>query len=94
MSHEEYYQFFIEGRAVIRQFDAKRGGIEADKCIEQDLTHIIKSKGGLTCGRGITDETMEKFTGSIPATVPICESLQIFCNVTSGTTEHHEDLCM
>ena len=28
MSDEEYYQFFIEGRAVIRRFDAKWGGNE------------------------------------------------------------------
>ena len=41
--------------------------------------------------RGITDSTMERFTGSIPATVPIYESLEIFCNVTTGMTEQHKD---
>ena len=92
MSDEEYYQFFIEGRAVIRRLMQNGGGNEADKCIEECLMRIIKSKGGLTCGRGITDSTMERFTASLPATVPICESLEIFRNVTSGTTEQPKGL--
>ena len=45
------------------------GGNEADKCIEQDLMRLIKSRGGLTRGRGITESTMETFTGSLPTTV-------------------------
>ena len=53
---------------------------------------LIKSREGLTRDRGITDSTMERFTGSLPATVPICESLEIFCNIISVTSEQHKDL--
>ena len=47
---------------------------------------LIKSKGGLMCGRGISDSTMERFTGSLPATVPICESLETCCDVITGSS--------
>ena len=78
--------------AVVRRFDRKWGGNEADKCIEQDLMRLIKSRGGLTRGRGITESTMETFTGSLPTTVPICEALENFCNITSGSSDQHKDL--
>ena len=35
---------------------------------------------------------MEGFTGSLPATVPICESLETFCNVITGSSEQHKDI--
>ena len=92
MTNTDYDKFIGEGRAVIRRFDKKWGGNEADKCIEQDLMRLIKSRGGLTRGRGITDTTMEIFTCSLPATVPICESFEEFCNVLSGSSEQHKDL--
>ena len=91
MVDSEYEKLISEGRAVVRRFDRKWGGNEADKCIEQDLMRLIKSRGGLTRGRGITESTMETFTGSLSTTVPICEALENFCNITSGSSEQHKD---
>ena len=76
---------------MIHQIDQKWGGNEADKCIEQDLMLLIKSKGRLMHG-GISNSTMERFTGSLPETVPICESLETFCNVITRSSEQHKDL--
>ena len=92
MLETDHEKFMSEGRAAIRRIDQKWGGNEADKCIEQELMRLIKSKGGLTRGRGISDSTMERFTGSLPATVPICESSETFRNVITGSSEQHKDL--
>ena len=85
MVDSDYEKFISEGRAVVRRFDRKWGGNEADKCIEQDLVRLIKSRGGLTRGWGITESTMETFTGSLPTTVPICDQISSKRNIVYGS---------
>ena len=92
MKDEEYERFFEEGRAVIRRIEAEWGSNEAEKVIEQDFMRLIKSKGCLTRGRGISNTTMQQFTSALPITVPMCKSLEEFCNVHTSSSEQHKDL--
>ena len=92
MSNVDYVRFFDEGKAVIRRVEAEWGENETDKVIEQDLMRLIKSKGGLTRGRGISDSTMHRFTNALPMTVPMRSTLEKYCNVHSHSSEQYKDL--
>ena len=92
MSNVDYVRFFDEGEAVIRRVEAEWRENETDKVIEQDLMRLIKSKGGLTRGRGISDSTMHRFTNALPMTVPMCNTLEKYCNVHNHSSEQHKDL--
>ena len=53
---------------------------------------MLKSRGGLAHGRGVTTSTQSKMVHIIPQTVPICESVEVFSGVHSNTTDQHKDL--
>ena len=90
MNNQEYEKFFDEGKVVIRRIEEEWKGNEADKVIEQDLMRLIKSKGGLTRGRGISNSTMQKFTNALPMTIQMCSSLEEYCSIHSNTSEQHK----
>ena len=49
------YKMFAEGYATIRRTDKQYGGIPSDQIIEQLLMRALKTRGGLTRGRGLTE---------------------------------------
>ena len=51
----EGYKMFAEGYATIRRTDKQYGGIPSDQIIEQLLMRALKTRGGLTRGRGLTE---------------------------------------
>ena len=51
----------------------------------------LKAPGGLANVRGITDSTQAKFAHAITRCVPICNSLEEFCNVNTESTDQHRD---
>ena len=51
----EMYKKFAEGYATIRRTDKQYGGIPSDQIIEQMLMRALKTRGGLTRGRGFTE---------------------------------------
>ena len=51
---------------------------------------MLKSRGGLAHGRGVTPSTQSKIVHIIPQTVPICESLEVFSGVHSNTYQHND----
>ena len=53
---------------------------------------MLKVHGGLAHGCGITMSTQAKVINALPQTVPICDSLELFCGVHSGTSDQHTDL--
>ena len=63
-----------------------------DQTIEQDLMPLIKSAGGLTPGRHISEGTIERFVGSLPYFIPICDFLEKFSGVYSSSSTQHKDL--
>ena len=56
VKHPWLYQNFLDGHHAIRRSDRFWAGLWSDLIIEQTLMHSLKCKGGLTHGRGFTDE--------------------------------------
>ena len=44
------------------------------------------TSGGMTRGRGITESTLARWVHPLPQCVPICEALESFASVHSGTS--------
>ncbi|KAK3886485.1 hypothetical protein Pcinc_009355 [Petrolisthes cinctipes] len=53
---------------------------------------MLKTSVGMTHGRGITDNTLTKWVHALPRCVPVCDALEKFTSVKTGTSEQHKDL--
>ena len=53
--HPDVYKNFMEGSFVLRRTDRYWAGLSSDLVIEQVLMRNVKTSGGLTRGRGITE---------------------------------------
>ena len=66
-------------------------GIWTDITIEQVLMRSMKSSGGLTHGRGITDSIVLKWILSSIIVSEVSNEMEKFCNVSYSTSEQHVD---
>ena len=92
MPGNEYAIFTEKGYFTIRRSDSFWGGNFSDQTIEQFLMRQLKTSGGLTHGRGITDSTLAKWVHALPRCIPICDELEQFTGVHTGTSEQHKDI--
>lgn len=53
---------------------------------------MLKTRGGLKHGRGITSSTQAKMVHVLPKTVPVCEAVEDFCGIYSQTSDQHTDM--
>jgi len=60
--------------------------------IEQTLMRMMKTRGGVTRGRGYTDSVLAKFTLGMPVMHSVSEAIERFTGVLSSSTEQHVDL--
>lgn len=67
----DYERFVTNGYFTIRRPDKFWSGIWSDMTIEQTLMRSMKSNGGLTHGRGITESTMTKWINSMTTMIDI-----------------------
>ena len=72
--HPEVYQKFVTGHHVVRS-DLYWAGLSTDLIIEQTLMRSMKSIGGLTHGRGLTEEQQAVWLLSMPACSAINEAM-------------------
>ncbi|KAJ8897683.1 hypothetical protein PR048_003033 [Dryococelus australis] len=66
----------------------------SDMAIEQTLMSDMKSKGGLTQGRGLSDSVLAKWVGSARTATAMCSSLEVFASVHFMSGEQHVDFCV
>ena len=92
MSEDDYARFTTRGYFTIRRTHHFWSGNFTDQTIEQDLMRMLKSAGGMTHGREITDSTLTNWVHSFPLTIPICKSLEQFTNVNCTSSYQHRDL--
>ena len=92
MPEDQYKTYVKEGYFTIRWSHRFWSGIFTDQTIEQVLMRSLKAPGGLAHGRGITDSTQAKFVHAIPKCIPICNSLEDFCDVHTETSDQHREL--
>ena len=53
---------------------------------------MLKTSGGMTHGRRITDITLAKWVHALPCCVPVCDALEKFTSMHTETSEQHIDL--
>ena len=92
MSEAEFAKYTSRGYCTIRRSHRFWSGIFADQTIEQMLMRMLKTRGGLAHGRGITPSTQSKMVRILPQTTLLCASLESFCGTHVSTTDQHTDL--
>ncbi|KAE8743752.1 hypothetical protein FOCC_FOCC009627 [Frankliniella occidentalis] len=92
MDPADYELFTGRGYFVVRRSKRFWAGLALDLTIEQFLMRAIKSEGGLTRGRGITESVLAKWIDGIPHCIPICNALESFCSIRSCKSEQHVEL--
>lgn len=92
MAKDQYEKYTACGYWTIRRSHRFWSGGFTDQTIEQVLMRMLKVRGGLAHGRGITTSTQAKFVHALPQTVPVCDSLESFCGLHSQTSDQHSDL--
>ena len=79
MKKEDFERFSQNGFFCIRRSARYWSGTWSDMVIEQSLMRPMKSIGGLTHGRGITQNTLLRWTSSIPLCTEITRAIEKFC---------------
>lgn len=92
MSEQEYVKFTTHGYFTIRRSNRFWSGIYTDMCIEQLLMRSLKSIGGLTHGRGITENTLSLWILAAPACVEVAKAIEAFTGTSVATTDQHVDV--
>lgn len=90
MPAEEFHKFTDQGYFTIRRTNKFWSGIMSDQTIEQTLNRESKVSGGLF-KRGVNDNVAARWTMSSVHMQNICEQIEDFCDIHSGTTEQHVD---
>lgn len=92
MDPREYKRFTTDGYFTIRRSEKFWSGIWSDMSIEQVLMRAMKSYGGLTRGRGVSDSVLARWTLGMLCLQSICEEIELFADVRSETSEQHVDM--
>ncbi len=90
MDPEEYAQYTHRGYFTIRRTDKFWSGVWSDMTVEQVLMYSMKTAGGLTRGRGITESTLAKWVCALPLCLPLCNALEQFTRIHPETSEQHQ----
>lgn len=91
MTVDEYAKFIDQSNFTIRRTDQFWCGNFTDMTIEQTLMRSMKTIGGLTHGRGITDATLTKWVQGLPSAHDVCETLEKYCGVYMANSDQHVD---
>lgn len=87
--HPWLYQQFINGNHAIRRSKRFWAGLWSDLVIEQTMMRSIKSNGGLTRGRGFSEDARHLWVRSINQTASIHEAMTTLSGVKVATSEQH-----
>lgn len=91
ITSKEYEDYVQKGYFTIRRSEKFWSGIWSDMTIEQTLMRSMKTSGGLTHGRGMTDSMLTKWVIGMPTTLKITEKIEEYCGVAYSTAEQHVD---
>ena len=85
------YSAFVNGFHVIHHSDRYWAGLSSDLVIEQVLMRSLKTTGGLTHGRGMSEIQRLVWLLSMPVTAEMNGALQEFTGVNYTSSEQHKD---
>lgn len=89
MSPADHQKFTNGGYFTIRRTDCFWGGNFSDQTIEQELMRLLKTSGGMTHGRGITDSSLMKWVHALPFSIVVCVALEVLTGVHTVSSEKH-----
>lgn len=87
--HEKYTN---DGFHTIRRSDRFWGGLWSDLIIEQVMMRSLKSRGGLTRGRGVTETVRLFWIHSMHGAASVHNSMTELTNASHITSEQHIEL--
>jgi len=85
------HEHFMNGLHVVRRSDRHWAGISTDLAIEQCLMRSLKTRGGLTRGRGLTEVQRLTWVLSSPACATVNNAMQSLTGVAFTTSEQHKE---
>nr|XP_018912013.1 PREDICTED: uncharacterized protein LOC109040498 [Bemisia tabaci] len=91
MNPREYECFTSQGMFTIRRSNKFWCGTWSDMVIEQTLMKSMKSQGGVTRGRGVSENVLSTWILGTVYLQNVCNTVEEFCNVSYETSEQHKD---
>ena len=88
---EDLKLFKGNGYFTIRRTHKLWSGVWTDMTIEQVLMRAMKTSGGLTRGRGMTNSTISEWIHCTQLCIPLCEALEDFTSKRIDFSEQHVD---
>ena len=85
-THPDAHRKFMEGYHVVRRSDRFWAGLSTDLIIEQVLMRSINTHGGLTRGKGMTENQRLVWILYMPVCASINEAMQTFSGVSYETS--------
>jgi hypothetical protein len=90
--HPAILEKFQQGLHVVRRSDRRWAGLSTDLIIEQVLMRNMKTSGGLTRGRGMTEQQRTLWLLSTPACAEVNKAMQKLTGVNYNTGEQNKDM--
>ena len=90
--HPDVYRAFTSGLHVARRSDRFWAGLSIDLTIEQVLMRSLKTSGGLTRGRGLTEQQRLIWLLSMPACAETNHIMQELTGVQFNSGEQNKDM--
>ena len=87
-SHPQLYEQFLNGHHSVRRSDRFWAGLSLDLVIEQTMMRAIKSRGGLTRGRGMHETVREAWLSTLTERVGVRAALSHVTGTQRSTPEH------
>ena len=86
------WQHFTEGHHAVWRSEKQWAGLSTDLVIEQTLMRSVKSSGGLTRGRGMSELQRNLWILSMPACAEMNTAMQDVTETKQACSEQHQDL--
>lgn len=90
-TNPDVYALFTEGFHVVRRSNRFWAGLSTDLVIEQALMRSIKSTGGMTRGRGMSETQRAQWILSMPACSDINAAMQEFTGHKYESNDQHKE---
>ena len=91
-THPDIQKRFEEGYHVVRRSERYWAGLSTDLIIEQVLMRSVKTSGGLTRGKGMTEIQRLVWLMSMPLCVGVNDAMQELTGITYETSEQHKEI--
>ena len=85
------HKSFQDGLHVVRRSDRYWSGLSTYLVIEQVLMRSLKTSGGLTRGRGMTEAQRLAWVMSMPACAEVNSAMQNPTDIVNNTSEQHKE---